>query len=145
MPDTHSPRRISPPRSVPSINLSINMSAGLLSTEERTIGATFDNYSDPEAEPLTHLPPKHLLYYNLGLKMPGPIEEQEETPRSDDDKDEELPGGGGSEVKLMASSCWKNPTVPAMISLLRCCCLCPPASSFPWRPPTCFLLVITIY
>lgn len=68
------------------------------------MGAVFDNYSDPEAEPLTQLPPKHLLYYNLGLKMPGgPIEEEEETPRSDDDKDEEFPGGGGSEVKLTAS------------------------------------------
>jgi hypothetical protein len=76
------------------------------------MGDVFEKYSDPEAEPLTHLPPKHLLYYNLGLKMPGgPIEEEEDTPRSDDDKDEDLPGGGGSEVKLMASSRWK-PNLP---------------------------------
>jgi hypothetical protein len=114
------------------------MSAGLLSTEERTMGATFDNYSDPEAEPLTHLPPKHLLYYNLGLKMPGgPIEEEEETPRSDDDKDEELPGGG-SEVKLIASSCCK-PKRPC--HYLSPSLLLPLSSSlphFPGLPSTCF-------
>jgi len=64
---------------------------------EKTLGDVFDSYSDPEAEPLTQLPPKHILYYNLGLKMPGGPHDEEPTPRSDEEDDEEKGGGDDDE------------------------------------------------
>jgi len=83
------------------------------------MGDVFENYSDPEAEPLTQLPPKHLLYYNLGLKMPGGPIDEEETPRSDDeDQEEELPAAGGSEVKPMPSSYLNSNAIPTVNTII---------------------------
>ena len=62
-------------------------------SDEKTLGDVFDDYSDPEAPPLTQLPPKHLMYYNLGIKMPGELIDEEPTPRSDEE-DEALPKDG---------------------------------------------------
>ena len=68
--------------------------------EEKTLGAVFDDYSDPDAPPLTQLPPKHLLYYNLGIKMPGESIDEEPTPRGDDD-DEDKPTQDDDDPELI--------------------------------------------
>ena len=70
-------------------------------TAEKTLGDVFDRYSDPEAEPLTQLPPKHLMYYNLGMKIPGEEIEEEATPRSDEDEEEGQRNGNSDVIEEM--------------------------------------------
>ena len=101
------------------------------------MGDVFENYSDPEADPLTQLPPKHLLYYNLGLKMPGGPIDEEETPRSDEeDAEEELSAAGGSEVKPTPSS-YRNPNTIPTVNTIISPFAPPPVPSFP--PPATFV------
>lgn len=64
---------------------------------EKTLGDVFDSYSDPEAEAITQLPPKHILYYNLGIKMPGGPHDEEATPRSDEEDEEQKDGAEDDE------------------------------------------------
>jgi len=69
-------------------------------TGEKTLGDVFDDYSDPDAEPLTQLPPLHLMYFNLGIKMPGEIIDEEPTARSEDEG-EDLPKNEGDDPDVI--------------------------------------------
>jgi len=69
-------------------------------TGEKTLGDVFDDYSDPDAEPLTQLPPLHLMYFNLGIKMPGELMDEEPTARSEDEE-EDLPTNEGDDPNVI--------------------------------------------